>query len=64
MLFSAPLDVARTKACDVRAELDERLREVRAHEAVGAGDEHRAALVDVAELASQVGDGCLCPCAG
>ncbi len=41
---------------DVRAELDERLREVRAHEAVGARDEHRATLVDVAELAPQVGD--------
>ncbi len=41
---------------DVRAELDERFREVRAHEAVGAGDEHRAPFVYVAELAPQVGD--------
>ena len=41
---------------DVRAELDERFREVRAHEAVGAGDEHRAPFVHVAELAPQVGD--------
>ena len=41
---------------DVGAQLDERLREVRAHEAVGAGDEHRAPFVDVAELAPQVGD--------
>ena len=39
MLFSAPLEVARTNACDVRAELDERVGEVRAHEPVGAGDE-------------------------
>ena len=49
---------------DVRAELDERVREVRAHEAVGAGDEHRATFVDVAELAPQVGDGGLGPDTG
>ena len=36
---------------DVRAELDERVGQVRAHEAVRAGDEHRPAAVDVAELA-------------
>ena len=35
----------------VRAELDERVGQVRAHEAVGARDEHRPAAVDVAELA-------------
>ena len=36
------------------SELDEGVREVRAHEAVGSGDEHGAALVDVAELAAKV----------
>ena len=37
-----------------RAELDERVREVRAHEPVGAGDEHGAALVGVPELTAEV----------
>ena len=46
---------------DVRAELDERVREVRAHEAVGAGDEDRAALVDVPELAAEVVERGACP---
>ena len=41
MLFSAPLEVARTKAWTFGAERDERLGEVRAHEPVGAGDERR-----------------------
>ena len=35
----------------VRAELDEGIGQVRAHEAVRAGDEDRAAAVDVAEVA-------------
>ena len=35
----------------VRAELDERIGQVRAHEPVGARDEHGAAPVDVAEVA-------------
>ena len=51
MLFSAPLEVARTKACTVRAELDERVGQVRAHEAVGAGHEHGASLVELGEVA-------------
>ena len=42
---------------DVRAELHERVREVRAHEAVRAGDERRAAGVDVAELRAQCTQG-------
>ena len=50
MLFSAPLEVARTKAWTFGAEVDERVGQVRAHEAVGAGDEHRPAGVDLAEL--------------
>ena len=53
MLFSAPLEVARTNALHVGAELDERIGQMRAHEAVGAGDEHRAAAVDVAEVPPQ-----------
>ena len=61
MLFSAPLDVARTKAMHVRAELDERLREVGAHEAVGARHEDGTVFVDFAELTLQVGDGGLGP---
>ena len=44
-----------------RAELDEGVREVRAHEAVGSGDEHGAALVDVAELAAEVVERAACP---
>ena len=36
---------------DVRAQLDERVGQVRAHEAVRAGDEHGAPGVDVAEVA-------------
>ena len=44
MLFSAPLEVARTNAFTFGLELDERLGQVRAHEAVGAGDENRACL--------------------
>ena len=46
MLFSAPLEVARTNACTSAPSCDERLGQVRAHEAVGAGDEHGAAAVD------------------
>ncbi len=37
----------------VRAQLDERVGQVRAHEAVRAGDEHRPASVDVPELLPQ-----------
>ena len=36
---------------DVGSELDERVGQVRAHEAVGARHEHRAAAEHVAELA-------------
>ena len=45
----------------VGADLDERIRQVRAHEAVGTRDEHGAAAVDVAELATKVGEGVLGP---
>ena len=38
---------------DVGAERDERLGEVRAHEAVRSRHEHRAAPVDVAEVGAQ-----------
>ncbi len=41
---------------DVRAQLHERLGEMGAHEAVGARDEGSAPLVDVTELAPQIGD--------
>ena len=40
---------------DVGAERDQRLGEVRPHESVGTGDEHRATAVDVAEVAAQRG---------
>ena len=56
MLFSAPLEVARTKAWTFAPSWHERVGQVRAHEAVGAGDEHGAAAVDVAELPGQVGE--------
>ena len=36
------------------AKLDERIGEVRAHEAVSAGDENRTSFVDVTELAAQL----------
>ena len=42
---------------DVGAELDERVGEVRAHEAVGAGDEDGAPAVGVAELAAELLEG-------
>ena len=54
MLLSAPLDVARTKACTLGAELDERVGQVRAHEAVGARHEHGTSLVDLAEIAAEL----------
>jgi hypothetical protein len=38
---------------DVRAERDERVRQVRAHEPVGARDDDRPTAVDVGELAPQ-----------
>ena len=44
-----------------RAELDERVREVRAHEAVGARDEDGAPVVDVPELAAEVVERGACP---
>ncbi len=44
-----------------RAELDQRVREVRSHEAVGARDEDGAALVDVRELAAEVVERGACP---
>ena len=44
-----------------RAELDERVRQVRAHEAVGARDENGAAVVDVPELAAEVVERGACP---
>ena len=46
---------------DVGAEVDERVGQVRAHEAVRAGDEHGAALVDTAEFPGQVGERFLGP---
>ena len=46
---------------DVRAELDERLGQVRAHEAVGAGDEHRASVVELGEVGSQARERFLVP---
>ena len=49
MLFSAPLERRADERVHVRAELDERIGQVRAHEPVRAGDEHRPAPVDVAE---------------
>ena len=61
MLFSAPLEVARTNAWTVRVELDERVGQVRAHEAVGAGHEDGAAVVDVPELAAEVVERGACP---
>ena len=45
----------------VGAELDERVGEVRAHEAVRARDERRPARVDVGELPTELGDGVLGP---
>jgi hypothetical protein len=41
---------------DGRAELDQGVREMRAHEAVGSGDENGAALVDVSELTAKIVD--------
>ena len=46
---------------DVRSELDECVREVRAHEAVGAGDEDCAPVVDVPELTAEVVERGACP---
>ena len=46
---------------DVGAEREEGLREVRAHEPVGAGDEDRAAAVHVAEVAPQRRVVVICP---
>ena len=48
MLFSAPDEVARTNAITWASEVDQRLGQVRAHEAVGAGDEAGAAGVALA----------------
>ena len=45
----------------VGADLDQRIRQVRTHETVSARDQHRAARVDVAELATQVSEGVLGP---
>ena len=39
---------------DVRAQRHQRVGQVRAHEAVGTGDERRAAAVDVREVATQL----------
>ena len=44
-----------------RAELDQRVREVRSHEAVGARDEDGASVVDVPELAAEVVERGACP---
>ena len=41
-----------------RAELDERVRQVRTHEAVGARDEHGAVVVHVAELLAEIVQRC------
>jgi hypothetical protein len=45
----------------VRAEVHERVRQVRSHEAVGARDEHGTAAVDVAELPPELVDRRRCP---
>ena len=45
----------------VGAELDQRVGEVRAHEAVGAGHEDGASLVDVPELAAEIVERGACP---
>jgi len=37
-----------------RAQLDERVREVRAHEAVRTRDEHRSTVVDASELLAEI----------
>ena len=39
---------------DVRTELDERFGEMRAHESIGAGHEHRPVLVVLGELLAQL----------
>ena len=61
MLFSAPDDVARTNAITFASELDERLGQVRAHEAVRARDQAGAARIGVAELSAQGGEVLFCP---
>src|SRR5262245_7672700 len=45
----------------LRAELDQGVGQVRAHEAVGTGDENGAAVVEVAELAAEVLERPPCP---
>ena len=45
----------------VRAELDERIGQVRPHEAVGAGDERGAAAVNVAEVGAKLVPFACCP---
>ena len=49
------------ESVDVRAQLDERVREVRADEPVGAGHEHRPPFVRVADLAAELVDRVPCP---
>ena len=61
MLFSAPLEVARTKAWTSAPRWHERVGQVRAHEAVRAGDEHGPAGVGLAELLGQLGERLLGP---
>ena len=43
------------------AKVDEGLGQVGAHEAVGTGDEHRPAAVDVPELALELGESAVVP---
>ena len=53
MLLSAPDEVARTNAITSASRCDERVGQVRAHEAVGARDEAGAACVDEPKLGLQ-----------
>src|SRR5687768_5923529 len=46
---------------DARTQLDERVREVRAHETVCAGDENGASVVDVPEFTTEVVERGACP---
>ena len=46
---------------DARAEHDERLGQVRAHESVRAGDEHGPSAVDGLELLPELGDAVVGP---
>ncbi len=61
MLLSAPRRGRAHEGDHVGAELDERVGQVRAHEAVGAGDERRAPGVGVTEVTAQILERVGCP---